>query len=35
VIYPHSMGCRIALGLRKPRHRRLESPRKKHGNIPL
>ncbi len=35
VIYPHSTRRRIALGLRKLRHKHLANPRKKHGNIPL
>jgi propionyl-CoA carboxylase beta chain len=35
VIYPHSTRRRIALGLRKLRHKHLDNPRKKHGNIPL
>jgi propionyl-CoA carboxylase beta chain len=35
VIYPHSTRRRIALGLRKLRHKSLDNPRKKHGNIPL
>jgi propionyl-CoA carboxylase beta chain len=35
VIYPHSTRRRIALGLRKLRHKNLENPWKKHDNIPL
>ncbi len=35
VIMPHSTRKRIALGLRKLRHKRLENPWKKHDNIPL
>ena len=35
VIYPHSTRKRIALGLRKLRHKNLENPWKKHDNIPL
>ncbi|MEJ5979184.1 acyl-CoA carboxylase subunit beta [Novosphingobium sp. PS1R-30] len=35
VIYPHSTRRRIALALRKLRHKLIENPRKKHGNIPL
>ncbi|MDE2303299.1 MAG: acyl-CoA carboxylase subunit beta [Sphingomonadales bacterium] len=35
VIYPHSTRRRIALGLRKLRHKTLENPWKKHDNIPL
>jgi propionyl-CoA carboxylase beta chain len=35
VIQPHSTRRRIALGLRKLRHKALENPWKKHDNIPL
>jgi propionyl-CoA carboxylase beta chain len=35
VIMPHSTRRRIALGLRKLRHKQLENPWKKHDNIPL
>ena len=35
VILPHSTRRRIALGLRKLRHKALENPWKKHDNIPL
>ena len=35
VIHPHSTRRRIALGLRKLRHKALENPWKKHDNIPL
>ena len=35
VIMPHSTRRRVALGLRKLRHKRLENPWKKHDNIPL
>ncbi|MEZ5689408.1 MAG: acyl-CoA carboxylase subunit beta [Caenibius sp.] len=35
VIMPHSTRKRIALGLRKLRHKELENPWKKHDNIPL
>jgi len=35
VIHPHSTRRRIALGLRKLRHKHLENPWKKHDNIPL
>ncbi|HZF46812.1 MAG TPA: acyl-CoA carboxylase subunit beta [Sphingomonadaceae bacterium] len=35
VIHPHSTRRRIALGLRKLRHKQLENPWKKHGNPPL
>ncbi len=35
VIHPHSTRRRIALGLRKLRHKVLENPWKKHDNIPL
>jgi len=35
VIYPHSTRRRIAMGLRKLRHKELENPWKKHDNIPL
>ena len=35
VIHPHSTRRRIALGLRKLRHKSLENPWKKHDNIPL
>jgi propionyl-CoA carboxylase beta chain len=35
VIYPHSTRRRIALGLRKLRQKSLDTPLKKHGNIPL
>jgi propionyl-CoA carboxylase beta chain len=35
VIHPHATRRRIALGLRKLRHKALENPWKKHDNIPL
>ena len=35
IIMPHSTRRRIALGLRKLRHKALENPWKKHDNIPL
>ena len=35
VIQPHSTRRRVALGLRKLRHKALENPWKKHDNIPL
>jgi propionyl-CoA carboxylase beta chain len=35
VIYPHNTRRRIALGLRKLRHKQLQNPWKKHDNIPL
>ena len=35
VIQPRSTRRRIALGLRKLRHKALENPWKKHDNIPL
>jgi propionyl-CoA carboxylase beta chain len=35
VIMPHATRKRIALGLRKLRHKQLENPWKKHDNIPL
>jgi propionyl-CoA carboxylase beta chain len=35
VIMPHSTRRRIALGLRKLKHKSLENPWKKHDNIPL
>ena len=35
VIMPHSTRKRIAVGLRKLRHKQLENPWKKHDNIPL
>jgi propionyl-CoA carboxylase beta chain len=35
VIMPHSTRKRVALGLRKLRHKSLENPWKKHDNIPL
>ncbi len=35
IIMPHSTRRRIALGLRKLRHKSLENPWKKHDNIPL
>jgi propionyl-CoA carboxylase beta chain len=35
VIMPHSTRRRIAVGLRKLRHKQLENPFKKHDNIPL
>ncbi|MEO6247480.1 MAG: acyl-CoA carboxylase subunit beta [Sphingomicrobium sp.] len=35
VIMPHSTRRRVALGLRKLRHKQLDNPWKKHDNIPL